>query len=94
LYAIGSPLGRGYEEFCLQGYNMVWSSEIQMTFQKNISRASVVFKNKARKNPAFATCCNAGFLLDLFVGPEEGRSMFLRNVDLFSTDYTALYTRK
>jgi hypothetical protein len=32
----------------------------------------------------------AGFLLDLFFGPEDG-DMFLRNVGSLSTDYTALY---
>jgi hypothetical protein len=33
-------------------------------------------------------------LLGLFLDPEDGGYMFLRNVDLLSTDYTALYHRK
>jgi hypothetical protein len=34
-----------------------------------------------------------GFLIDLFFDPEDG-DMFLRNVNLLSTEYTALYPRK
>jgi hypothetical protein len=33
----------------------------------------------------------AGILHGLFFDPEDGRDMFLRNVGLFSTDYTVLY---
>jgi hypothetical protein len=33
----------------------------------------------------------AGFLLGLFLDPEDGGHMFLRNVGCLSTDYTALY---
>jgi hypothetical protein len=40
-----------------------------------------------------ATCFHAGILLGLF-DPEDGGDMFLRNVGLFSTDYTALYLRE
>jgi hypothetical protein len=36
----------------------------------------------------------AGFFLDLFFDPEDGGDMLLRNVCLFSTDYTALYFRR
>jgi hypothetical protein len=36
----------------------------------------------------------AGFLLGLFFDPEDGGDMFLRNVDSFSTDYTALHPRR
>jgi hypothetical protein len=35
----------------------------------------------------------AGFLLGLFFDPEDGGNMFLRNVYLFSTDYTAFNPR-
>jgi hypothetical protein len=36
---------------------------------------------------------HACFLLGLFFGPEDGGDMFLRNVDWFSTAYTALHSR-
>jgi hypothetical protein len=35
-----------------------------------------------------------GFLPSLFFDPEDGGDMFLRNVDLLSTDYTALHPRR
>jgi hypothetical protein len=57
---------RGFEEFCLLGYNAVWSIEIQPTFRRNIS-------------PGLATCFHVGILLGLF-DPEDGGDMFLRNV--------------
>jgi hypothetical protein len=37
---------------------------------------------------------HAGFLLGLFFDHEDGGAMFVRNVGLFSTDYTALYPRR
>jgi hypothetical protein len=37
---------------------------------------------------------HAGFLLDSFFVPEDESEMFLRNVSWFSTNYTALYSRK
>jgi hypothetical protein len=37
---------------------------------------------------------SAGFLLGFFFDPEVGSDMFLRNISLPSTDYTALYPRK
>jgi hypothetical protein len=36
----------------------------------------------------------AGFFLGLSFEPEDGGYMFLRNVGLFSTDYTALFSRR
>jgi hypothetical protein len=36
----------------------------------------------------------AGFLLGLFFGTADGSYMFLRNVSLLSTDYTALFPRR
>jgi hypothetical protein len=41
-----------------------------------------------------ATCFRAGFLLGLFLDPEDGVDMYLRNVGWRLTDYTALYPRK
>jgi hypothetical protein len=35
-----------------------------------------------------------GFLLGVFFQPGDGDGMFLRNVGLLSTDYTALYPRR
>jgi hypothetical protein len=37
---------------------------------------------------------HAGFLRALFFDREDGGNMFLGNVSLFSTDYTALYPRR
>jgi hypothetical protein len=37
---------------------------------------------------------NSGFLLGSFFDPDDGGDMFLQNVDLLSTDYTALYPRR
>jgi hypothetical protein len=37
---------------------------------------------------------HAGFLLGPFFEPEDGSGIFLRNIDCFSTDYMALYSRK
>jgi hypothetical protein len=41
-----------------------------------------------------ATCFHTGFLLDLLFDREDGGDMFLRNVGLIPTDYTALYPRR
>jgi hypothetical protein len=35
------------------------------------------------------TLLHAGFLFALFIHPEDGGQMFVRNVHLFSTDYAA-----
>jgi hypothetical protein len=39
----------------------------------------------------YASCC---FLLGLFVDPEDGGNMFLRNVSWLPADYTALHPRR
>jgi hypothetical protein len=41
-----------------------------------------------------ATYFNTGFLLNLFLDPEDGGDMFLRKVSLHSTDCTALNPRR
>jgi hypothetical protein len=41
-----------------------------------------------------ATYFHAGFLIGLFLSPEDGSHMSLRNVVFFSTDYPALYHRR
>jgi hypothetical protein len=41
-----------------------------------------------------ATCFHVAFLLGLFFNLEDGGNMFLQNVGLLSTNYTALYTRR
>jgi hypothetical protein len=41
-----------------------------------------------------ATCFHAGILLGLFFDPEDGGSVFLRNVGSLSTDCEALYPRR
>jgi hypothetical protein len=39
-------------KFCLQGYNAIYSVEIQLTFRRNISPPSSVSKNKPSNKPA------------------------------------------
>jgi hypothetical protein len=41
-----------------------------------------------------ATCFQAGFLLGIFLDPEDGGDMFFRNVGRLSTDCTELYPRR
>jgi hypothetical protein len=56
---------------------------------------SSVFSNITPCSPLeFATCFLAGFLLGLFLDPENGSDMFLRNVAWLSMDYTTLYPRR
>jgi hypothetical protein len=45
------------------------------------------------KRPVSPTLNRTGFLFCLFVNPEDGADIFLRNVSLLSMDYTALYHR-
>jgi hypothetical protein len=40
-----------------------------------------------------ATRFQSGFFLGLFLDPENGGDMFLRNVGWLSADYTALYNK-
>jgi hypothetical protein len=48
--------------------------------------------NKARNQLALlATCSHANFLLRLFLHPEDGVKIFLRNVGLLLMEYMALY---
>jgi hypothetical protein len=51
-------------------------------------------RNARNQSPMPAKCFHAGFLLGLFLYPEDRGDMFLRNVGLLSTDYTALYSRR
>jgi hypothetical protein len=37
-----------------------------------------------------ATCFHPGFLLGLFIDPEDGGDIFLRDVSLLSTDYSGM----
>jgi hypothetical protein len=60
---------------------------IQQSAAKFISILSVLVESRT----LLATCIHTGFLLSLFLDPEDRRDIFPRNVGLFSTDYTALY---
>jgi hypothetical protein len=41
-----------------------------------------------------ATCFYTGFLLGLFFDPENEGDLLLRNVGLFSAEYSAFYRRR
>jgi hypothetical protein len=59
-------------------------------FGGNISPPVFVYNPKC----LFATYFHDGFLLGLFIDPEDGGDMSLRNVGCLSTDYAALYPRR
>jgi hypothetical protein len=69
-----------WTEYYLLGYNAVYSFENSSTFR--------------RKRGSACTYFDAGFLLVLFFGAEDGGDAFLRNVGWLSTDYTAFYPRR
>jgi hypothetical protein len=50
-------------------------------------------ENKAKQDANINQVSSRDFLLSLF-DPEEGSDIFIRNVSLLSTDYTALYPRR
>jgi hypothetical protein len=54
------------EEFCLLGYDGVWSIESQLTFWRDMPPPSSGLKNK------LSCQLHAGFMLGLFFGPEDG----------------------
>jgi hypothetical protein len=62
------------EKFYLLGYNALQSVEIQPTFRRNMSPPS------KQETSVIAGGNRAGFLLGLFLDPEDGVEMFLRNV--------------
>jgi hypothetical protein len=57
-----------------------------------------MFEYKAKqaggKQSSAFSLLHADFLLGLFLNPEEGGGIFLRNVGLLSTDYMALHPRR
>jgi hypothetical protein len=73
---------RGLEELCLQGYDAAYSIENQLTPRRSRSPPSSGSKNKQETS---RPCCllRAGFLLGLFLDPEDEGDMFLRNVVYF-----------
>jgi hypothetical protein len=56
--------------------------------RRRISRARNQHEGKWQAEP------HTNFLLGLFLDPDYGRDMFLRNVDWLSSDYTALYPKR
>jgi hypothetical protein len=79
----------------LEEFYLLWSAERQPTFRRNISPPSSGPKNKPSKKPdiraLLANLFHAGFLLGLFLCPEDGGDMFLRKVGSLSMDYMELY---
>jgi hypothetical protein len=49
-------------------------------------------KNSVKK-PSLACCLFFDYLHGIFFDPDDGSSMFLRNVGELLTDYTALHTK-
>jgi hypothetical protein len=66
-------------EFCLPGYNSVYSVEREPTFRWNTSASYAESKNKSRKKPARKQLANID-RHGLFFDPEDGSDMFFRNV--------------
>jgi hypothetical protein len=66
------------EKFCLLEYDAMYSVESQHTFETN----------------SYCYLLHAGFLLGLFLDPEDRGDMFLHNVGIIrvSVDYMALYS--
>jgi hypothetical protein len=98
---VSSPLQKQLmvAEFCLLGYNAVYSSENQPTFRRNMSSLSSESKNKPSKKPAckrdvIAACFELGFFFRLLFHPEDGCDIFIRNVSRLSKEYMALYLRR
>lgn len=63
-----------------------WRSQ---TFQRNMSPLSL-----GPEDFLLTTCFNAGFLLCIFFGPENGGDIFIWNVGWISEVYTVLYPRR
>jgi hypothetical protein len=64
----------------------IYEQGAECLFYKSETHFTVVVPTR------LATRFHTGILIGLFE-PEEGDSMFLRNVEWLSTDYTALYPR-
>jgi hypothetical protein len=75
---------RDYGDFCLLGYNIVYSVENQPEVRRNISPLSSGLKNKPKKDlqEAGSACylLHAGLLLGLSFDPKDGGNMLLRNL--------------
>jgi hypothetical protein len=77
-----------FEEFCLLGYNSVWS-----VFNRYYSGTCYLHLQGRRMSQA-RNQHEAGCKLGLFFDPENGGEMSLLNIEWFSTGYTALYSRR
>jgi hypothetical protein len=65
------------KEYHLLAYNAVNSAECQPTIRRNVLPPSSGSKKSVK---AGGMKRSAGFLLGLFLDPEDGGNMFLRNV--------------
>jgi hypothetical protein len=56
----------------------------------NIGNESILLNKMFKKTKACRTCFQASLSLGVFICPEDGGNMLLRNLGLLSTHYTAI----
>jgi hypothetical protein len=62
-----------YEELCLQGYNVIYSGESQLTFRRNMSPPSSGSEKQESNMSLPASCCSLAWLL---LYPEDGDTCY------------------
>jgi hypothetical protein len=60
----------------------------------SIFRVEEKAKQETRKQSSASYPFHGGFLLGLFLNPEDGSDMFLRNAGWLLSEYMALYPRR
>jgi hypothetical protein len=85
---------RGTYCFHLQGWRINWARYQLENRWQAYSFSLVSCSAYSSMQKMASSCFHTGILLGIFFYPEDGGDMFLRNVGLLSTDYTALCQRK